>query len=145
MDRSLLIDPAYDDSLMSVPLSLHSLERALVLAPAKPNGFGRADIKRVEHYSEFVDAAFSNNAYVVELKDGRRFFLEYSCDESTSARSEYIEIEQMENFSDGPIILTPTISMRLWAPAEAQSASRPADHPSLISTVGRSLPLGGSL
>jgi len=108
MDRSLLIDPAYDDSLMSVPLSLHSLERALVLAPAKPNGFGRADIKRVEHYSEFVDAAFSNNAYVVELKDGRRFFLEYSCDESTSARSEYIEIEQMENFSDGPIILTPT-------------------------------------
>ena len=45
----------------------------------------------------------------VELKDGRRFFLEYSRDDSTSARSEHIEIEQMpESFDDGPITLTPT-------------------------------------
>lgn len=107
--RSLFIDPAYDDSRASVPLSVHSLERALVLAPRQPGGFGRADVKRVERYSEFFDADFTNNAYVVELKDGRRFFLEYSCDDSTSARSEYIEIEQMpENLEDGPIILTPT-------------------------------------
>lgn len=109
MDRSLFIDPAYDDSFMSVPLSLHSLERALVLAPAQPGGFGRADVKRVERYSEFFDAHFTNDAYIVELRDGRRFFLEYSRDESTSARSEYIEIEQMpENLEDGPITLTPT-------------------------------------
>ena len=107
--RSLFIDPAYDDSRMGVPLAVHSLGRALVLAPRQPGGFGRADVKRVERYSEFFDADFTNNAYVVELKDGRRFFLEYSCDDSTEARCEHLEIEQIpESFDDGPITLTPT-------------------------------------
>ena len=107
--RSLLIDPAYDDSRMSVPLSVHSLERALELAPAQPGGFRRAEVKRVERYSEFFDADFTNNAYIVELKDGRRFFLEYSRDDSTSVRSEHIEVQQMpEGSDDEPVTLTPS-------------------------------------
>lgn len=107
--RSLFIDPAHDCSRMSEPLEVHSLDRALVLAPSQPGGFGRTDVRRVERYSGFFDADFTNNAFIVELKDGRRFFLEYSCDDSTSQRSEHIEVQQMpEGSDDEPVTLTPS-------------------------------------
>ena len=80
-----------------------------MLAPSHPGGFGRADVRRVERYSGFFDADFTNNAFIVELKDGRRFFLEYSRDDSTSVRSEHIEVQQMpEGSDDEPVTLTPT-------------------------------------
>lgn len=110
MDGNAIIGTALDTYLRNqVPPSRQSLERALELAPTQPNGFGRTDVRRVERFSEFLDSDFTHHAFVVELKDDRRVFLEVTCDDSTSDRREHVQIEPMpDSVGDGAITLTPS-------------------------------------
>jgi hypothetical protein len=93
MDGTREIDPKLRQFLANlVPPSAMYLRRALELASAETEGFGHADVKRIESFWDFVDAELVSYGYVMSLRHGRRVYLEYTRDDTKGACEGKIEI-----------------------------------------------------
>jgi hypothetical protein len=70
------------------PASMQFFRRALELAADLPDGFGLADVEGIKAYWAFVDMEFASYGYVVELRDGRRAYLQITADDTTPPEHE---------------------------------------------------------
>jgi hypothetical protein len=87
------------------PASIQFFRRALALAADLPDGFGLADVEGIKAHWAFVDMDFAIYGYVVELRDGRRAYLQFTADDTTPPEhAEGVVIEPLASDAMRPAI-----------------------------------------
>lgn len=69
------------------------LESALDLVP--PRDLTAADIDAIEAWRSVVDADLASLSVVLRLVDGRRFHLQYDCDDMSPDGEETVELDEL--------------------------------------------------
>jgi hypothetical protein len=70
--------------------------RALEIAPARPSGFGRDEVERVEAAWEAIHGDWISCGYIVALRSGRRAYLQYDFGEHLREDDSVELVEQVD-------------------------------------------------
>jgi hypothetical protein len=91
------------------PAALGYFFEADVQAALLGRGLRPADIVSVPWAWQLIDGTVSSFGWVVELRDGKRAYLEYSVDEAGQERPEDVAVTILDAYAWRPILSDPAI------------------------------------